>query len=325
MKSKISALFLALIPIFSVAQSYAPAAGLPGSTAIHKNSPLFVQWANGITVERGLIDKSNPAASASGSSYATFGLPNDALGSPSGSVVSLGDGGFAILTFATPISNRPGFDFAVFENGSTAYLELAFVEVSSDGVHYFRFQNHSQTQTQNQLSTFASPEATYINNLAGKYSSEYGTPFNLDDLPENELLDKSNILYVKVIDVVGSINPVFASYDSYGNAINDSFPTPFNSGGFDLQGVGVLDMTLSSANFDKKNKIALYPNPSNGVVYLSNAQNAGIEIVDLNGRKVITVAHYQQQAISISHFSKGVYLVIVTVDENAHQIKLIVN
>lgn len=324
MKIKLNLLFLALLPIYTLAQSYAPAAGLPGSTAIDKNSPLFIQWANGITVERGLINKSNPNASASGSTYATFGTPNDALGFPTGPVVSLGDGGFAILTFATPISNNPGFDFAVFENGSIAYLELAFVEVSSDGVNYFRFPNHSQTQTQSQLGSFSSPEATFINNLAGKYSSEYGTPFDLSDVPDTDLLDKSAILYVKVIDVVGSINPEYASYDSYGNAVNDSFPTPFNSGGFDLQGVGVLDMTLGATDFSTKRKICLFPNPSKEAIYLSNAENATVSIVDLNGRSVLDLQNYQSEALIVSHLSKGIYIVNVMVEDHSQQIKLLV-
>lgn len=325
MKIKRNLLFLALLPIYTIAQSYAPAADLPGSTAIYKNSPLFVQWANGITVERGLINKSNPNASASGSTFATFGTPTDALGFPTGPVVSLGDGGFAILTFATPISNKPGFDFAVFENGSTAYLELAFVEVSSDGLNYFRFPNHSQTQTQTQLGTFGSPQATFLNNLAGKYSSEYGTPFDLDELPNDSLLDKSTILYVKVIDVVGSINPLYASYDSYGNAINDSFPTPFNSGGFDLQGVGVLDMTLGSTDFSAQRKISVFPNPTKEAIHLSNAEHASLAIVDLKGRSVLNLQNYQSEAITVSHLSKGIYILKVTVENNSQQIKLIVN
>lgn len=325
MKSKLCLLFLALMPIYTIAQDYAPAAGLPGSTAIYKTSPVFVQWANGITVERGLLNIANPNASSAGSNYASFGTPNDALGFPTGPVVSLGDGGSAILTFATPISNNPGFDFAVFENGSTAYLELAFVEVSSDGINYFRFPNHSQTQTQTQLGSFGSPKATFLNNLAGKYSSEYGTPFDLSDIPDNDLLDKSAVLYVKVIDVIGAIDPQYASYDSYGNAVNESFPTPFPSGGFDLQGVGVLDMTLASADFSKERKIALYPNPAKNEIYLSNAENALVEIVDLNGRSMLNLQNYQQQPIAISHLSKGIYLLIVTAESNVQQIKLIVN
>ena len=317
-----------LLILFSLgmfAQSYAPAAGLPGTTAIHKNSPLFVQWASGITINRGYIDISNPNAIASGSNYASFGVETDALGFPDGAVVSLGDAGSAILTFDHAIVDGDGYDFAVFENGSTEYLELAFVEVSSDGIHFFRFPNHSQTQTVTQLSTFSSPAATYLHNLAGKYSSEYGTPFDISELPENEFLDKSDIRYVKIIDVVGSINPDFASYDSLGNMVNDSFPTPFNSGGFDLQGVGVLNSTLSSPSFLLKRNLVLYPNPSKDVFYVTNAENAKITIFNMNGSIVFDVDYYHNNGVSVENLSKGIYIVKVTMLEKSNYYKFIVN
>ena len=305
------------------AQSYAPTAGLPGSTAINKNSPLFVQWASGITVERGYINIANHSATASGSNFASFGIDTDALGFPTGAVVSLGDAGTAILTFDNAIVDRDGYDFAVFENGSTSYLELAFVEVSSDGIHFFRFPSHSQTQTDSQLSTFASPEATYLNNLAGKYSSEYGTPFDISELPNNEQLDKLNIRFVKIIDVVGSINPVFASYDSFGNIVNDSFPTPFNSGGFDLQAVGVLNSTLNYNSFFQNTNIVLYPNPTTDIVFLNNAENTEISIYNTNGARILKVGSYENQGISVAHLPKGVYFVRVTFDNESKNLKFL--
>ena len=316
-------LLLLMLPFIGVAQNYPPEAGMPGSTAIHYSSPLFMQWANGITVERGYINISNPSATASGSNFATFGSPNNALGFPSGAVVSLGDGGTAILTFANPIADGPGFDFAVFENGSTAYLELAFVEVSSDGVHYFRFPNHSQTQTTTQLSSFQSPAANYLHNLAGKYSSNYGTPFDISEIPDTDLLDKSNIQYVKIIDVVGSIHPDYASYDSFGHAVNDSFPTPFNSCGFDLQGVGVIDTTLSTVNFDLSHKVFLYPNPTADFFYVSNAMGSTVTVYETNGRVLKTIQNYQKQAFAVNHMQAGVYAVVVSLGTNIQYFKLI--
>lgn len=316
-------LILLMLTLNTVAQNYPPEAGMPGSTAIHFNSPLFIEWANGITVERGYINKSNPNATASGSNLATFGLPNNALGVPSGAIVSLGDGGSAILTFANPIVDGPGFDFAVFENGSTTYLELAFVEVSSDGINYFRFPNHSQTQTTTQLTSFQSPAANYLNNLAGKYSSNYGTPFDISELPDNEVLDKSNIQFIKVIDVVGSINPDYASYDSFGNAVNDSFPTPFNSCGFDLQGVGVIDTTLNTTKFESKTKVFLHPNPTADVFHIANATGSHITLWDNNGRILKNILNYQNQTIEINQLQAGVYIVSISLPNNIQQLKLI--
>lgn len=306
-------------------QSYAPAAGLPGSTAIFKNSPLFVGWATGINVTRGYVNLSNPAATAGGSNFASSGLPVDALGFPDTNTVSLGDGGVATVTFAAPIIDGPGFDFAVFENGGTTYLELGFVEVSSDGSHFFRFPAHSQTQTVTQIGSFGTPSATYLNNLAGKYSAEYGTPFDLAELPNDALLDKNNITHVKIIDVVGSINPDFASYDSFGNAVNDSFPTPFVSGGFDLQAVGVINqLDLGTNDFANPAALFLYPNPAKDHIYLSADFDVTVRIVDLSGRIVLGGLVVNHEGINISELNPGMYLVETASGRKSQILPLIV-
>ncbi len=297
-------------------QTYPPQAGIAGSTAIIKTSPLYVAWANGITVNRGFINKSDPTFAISGNNFASFGLPNNAVGLPDGNVVSLGDEGNAILTFATPIANGNGFDFAVFENASFDYLELAFVEVSSDGINYFRFPAHSQTQTATQVDTFATPEPTYLNNFAGKYYGDYGTPFDLSEIPNNPLLDKNNIQFVKVIDVVGSINPLFATFDSFGNAVNESFPTPFASCGFDLQAVGVINQqVLTNQSFELNNKVAIYPNPANDFINIqSNSLINKTEIYDLNGR-IISDENFNSTNIilDINNLSNGIYIIKIEV------------
>ena len=179
----IKKLLLSLLLISSIitAQSYAPHAGQVSSTAIAKSSSVFIGWATGITVVRGPQDIANPTGP-----LASSGNPNDALGGTSTSVVSLGDGGSATVTFASPIANGSGFDFAVFENGfSDTFLELGFVEVSSDGINFFRFPSHSETQTTTQIGGFGAVDCRYINNLAGKYRANFGTPFDLSDLPDN--------------------------------------------------------------------------------------------------------------------------------------------
>ena len=43
-----------------------------------------------------------------------------------------------------------------------------------------------------------------------------------------------------MVDVVGSIDPMYGTRDSLGNLINDPWPTPFATGGFDLDAVAVL-------------------------------------------------------------------------------------
>ncbi len=322
-------LILGLLVFFVVnlsSQTYPPQAGIAGSTAIIKSSPLYVAWANGITVNRGLINKSDPTFVISGNNYASFGLPNNAIGFPDGNVVSLGDEGNAILTFARPIANGNGYDFAVFENASFDYFELAFVEVSSDGINYFRFPAHSQTQTATQVDSFATPLPTFLNNLAGKYYGDYGTPFDLSEIVDNPLLDKNNIQFVKVIDVVGSINPAFATFDSFGNAVNESFPTPFASCGFDLQAVGVINQqVLSNESFELNNKIAMFPNPANDFINIqSNSLIQETEIQDLNGRIISNkIQNSDNLILDINNLSKGIYF-IKTKSENQISINMFI-
>ncbi len=231
-----------------LAGPYPPAAGQSGSTAIYKDDPCFVAWATGCEVVRGPMDISNPSAGD-----ASCGLPEDAIGKAEGTsydVVSLGDGGYATLTFDAPIWDGPGWDFAVFENGfSDTFLELAFVEVSSDGVNFFRFDSVSLTQTDTQVGGFGALDPTNIHNLAGKYRQGYGTPFDLSELANTPGLDINHITHVRVIDVVGSIDDAYCRYDSQGHKINDPWPTPFSSSGFDLDAVGVINQIPEPSTF----------------------------------------------------------------------------
>ncbi len=239
-----AALAAILVSSTALAGPYSPRSGSPGSTAIPADSPRFAGYATGVaSIARGPQNLADPAGP-----LATFGGPADALGAPDRSgVVSLGDGGAITLTFDRPITDGPGPDLAVFENGfplagaASDFLELAFVEVSTDGQTFARFPAVSLTPTDAQVGTFGTLDASDLNNLAGKDLSGFGTPFDLADLPAVAGVDPLRITQVRLVDVVGSIDPLYATFDSLGNAINDPFPTPFASGGFDLDAVGVLN------------------------------------------------------------------------------------
>jgi hypothetical protein len=231
----------------ALAGPFPPAAGQPGSTAIAAGDPRFVEWANSVaSLTRGPQNISNPSLG-----LASFGTPGNALGPSDAAtnfagVVSLGDGGQMTLGFAEPIRNGAGPDFAVFENGfassGLAFLELGFVEASSDGTNFFRFAATSDTQTTTQVASFGLLDTTNLNNLAGKYVAGFGTPFDLAELAGvSPLLDVNNIRFVRIVDVVGSIDPLYSTHDSIGNIVNDPWPTPSASSGFDLDAVGVIN------------------------------------------------------------------------------------
>ena len=262
-----------LLALHGIAKAqFVPQAGLPGSTAISATDSRFTGWATQCVVQRGYMDIANPAGG-----YASLGEDSLAIGIANHTTVSLGDSGVATLTFAYPIYDGPGADFAVFENGfldgandSLAFLELAFVEVSSDGVNYVRFPATSNTQDNVQVTNDDYLNASALNNLAGKYIGMYGTPFDLSELEGATGLDINNITHVRVIDVVGSIG-VHASHDINGHAINDPYPTAFAAGGFDLDAVGVLHQTGNASVATVTNHIAttIYPNPVASELHIS--------------------------------------------------------
>jgi hypothetical protein len=207
------------------------------SQGIHKDSPLIVDWATNCEVERGWINALDTSLGK-----VDFGLEQDATNKSNPFVVSLGDGGNAILTFFSPIYNGKGADFVVFENSFDGhFLELAHVEVSSDGANYVRFPSISNSQTGVQVGEFDSLIASNFINLAGNTKAQFGTSFDLEELKNDTNLDVNNITHIKIIDVIGSIDPMIGSFDSKGNIINDPFPTAYNSSGFDLDAVGVIN------------------------------------------------------------------------------------
>ncbi len=237
---------------------YPPAGDTPGNVSISASDSRIVEWAS--TVVSYLPGKDViPDPTGNGTEpYPTYNNSALALGPADCTyndpyeVVSLGDGGSITLGFAKPITNGPGTDFAVYTNKfkksdgvpNDYFLELAYVAVSSDGVNFFTFPSVSLTQTTTQVGGFGLLDPTNIYDLAGKDISGYGTPFSLQELAGiSPLLDVNHIIQIRITDVVGSINPTYASYDSKGNIINAPYPTPFGSSGFSLDAIAVLSDT----------------------------------------------------------------------------------
>lgn len=308
--NKLTSFIVLFTSTFGWTQSYAPAANQVGTTAIHKDSSIFVAWATGIELKRGYLDIADTNFMISGSNKVDFGDPSEALYQAQGSsatIVSLGDGGVATLTFERPIFNGEGPDFAVFENSFLPdFLELAFVEVSSDGEHFFRFPAHSENQFSVQIATYGTMDCRYINNLAGKYQQGFGTPFDLSDLPLDNLLDVNAITHVRIVDVIGTIDPALASLDQFGNIINDPYPTAFASGGFDLDGVGVIHQKTLGLEETSLN-YRIYPNPSHGMIHLDFQLVSDIRIIDFSGKVIAVYEKLQQQQLDLSAFQKGMY------------------
>ena len=247
-------------PNFSFPPSfpYPDVVGTASTTAIAKDDAALVAWATGVdnytagtNVGTTWQDTAQGLGPADGTSFG---------------IVCLGRGGQITLTFQFPIFDGAGNDFAVFENSfSNVFLEIAWVEVSSDGVHFVRFPNFSQTDSA--VGGFGEVAAKKIHGFAGKYQRGYGTPFDLAEIKaahaaalQNPLLfpssysvdllanysevDFDDIRYVRLIDIVGDGSQQSALRNSAagdaGSPIYDPYPT-VGSAGFDLDAVGVLN------------------------------------------------------------------------------------
>lgn len=340
-------LLLFSIPFNLLGQnSFAPAAGEPGSTAIYKDSSVFKEWASECYVNRGYINIEDTNSTFTQgditSNKAFFGNDTLALGQPNGimDIVSLGDGGNAVISLKDAMVNGEGHDFAVFENGFKQsappylfYLELAFVEVSSDGNNFVRFPSVSLTQDSSQINSFGGIDPENIHNLAGKYIVNYGTPFDLEDLKDSSKIDVNNITHIKIIDVVGDINNGYASSDSRGNKINDPWPTAFWSCGFDLDAVGIIN--LKSTNIKQTENLKLdaliYPNPIkkdellNVSVNNNKNKKINISIININGQVLYNqTSGSNKYKINTSTFSKGIYLIKIISDNKLFTGKFIV-
>ena len=320
MKKHLS-IFLVILPLLSVAQ-FAPPAGQEGSTAINADSPLFVAWATGCTVERGPMRIDRPEMG-----LASYGVEADALGKADDTLlVSLGDGGIAVLTFDSPIYNGPGPDFAVFENPledaqhpGMFFLEMAFVEVSSDGVNYVRFPSYSNIPYETQMGSFGCTDPRLVHNLAGKYAPHYGTPFDLDDLPDDALLDKDHVTHVRLIDVVGCIKPEYATYDSQNHVINDPWPTPFPTSGFDLDAVGVI-YDLDHYSLDETPRVVkVFPNPVSDLLTVEAEEFSSITLFSLVGQQLM---HSDMPLLDVSSLPDGMYMARIHSMTSTYTIKI---
>jgi len=303
----------------AVAQ-YAPQAGITGSTAVSAGSSDIVGWASHCSVQRGFIDIANPSLG-----NVTGGDSSNAAGPSDGTILCLGDSGVATLTFAAALYNGPGADFAVFENGfkdpsdpAMAFLELAFVEVSSDGINYFRFAANSNTSTNTQIpGSGVYMDASLINNLAGKYVSTYGTPFDLQELDGTPGLDVSNVTHVRIVDVVGAVT-AHSSHDQAGKVINDPYPTNFATGGFDLESVAAMHMYSTGVATDKNTfSVGLYPNPvyDELTVSLKGTMTQGLQasVISVTGAiEYATSITTNNTSISMQQYPAGMYYLIIS-------------
>lgn len=290
---------------------FAPQAGLIGSTAIHKDSSIIQSWGQLCSITRGWLDVADTTLGK-----ASFGDSSKALGIADGDIVSLGDGGSASYFFNEAIQDHVGYDFAIFENGfinpsdsNLAYLELAQVSISSDGIHYATFKSICNLDSNTQIAGFGDyTDCRAIHNLAGKYAGNYGTPFDLAELINEPFIDIASIRYIKITDAIGTLNSLVACRDSNNHPINDPYPTPFPSCGFDLDALALLKPPAPTSITNQTFKtIRLFPVPFGDQLIIEAKDIKSVRIRNMFGQTLFLQT--QAEKINTSAWPGGIYFI----------------
>jgi hypothetical protein len=187
--------------------------------------------------------------------------------------------------------------------------------VSEDGVNFIRFPSESLTDTGFQTDNFGYIEPEKIYNLAGKHQAPYGTLFDLQEVGLNQ------INYVRLIDVVGSVTDSFGTRDSKGRLINDPFPSPFPSCGFDLDAVAVVNGTLLKREELTLNQVKIYPSLAycNESIKIENLEGFTAYVYNEQGDLI-----NETQSSEVSFAQAGLYLIHVKVGQKTFTQKVVV-
>ena len=151
---------------------------------------------------------------------------------------------------------------------------------------------------------------------------------------ENTSATETELQYVTIIGNFGvttqSIDPAFQEAGTWYNLMtgntyqvnNTNSTISLAPGEYFIY--GNEEANLSNTSFEAST-ISLYPNPANGSIYLSEEVN-NIYIYDLTGKQILSKANIRpNQAIDVSAFHKGIYLIQLEQNGNTIQKKLVVN
>jgi hypothetical protein len=137
----------------------------------------------------------------------------------------------------------------------------------------------------------------------------------LGELSGRPGLNINAVTHIRIVDVIGAISGS-GSRDAAGRRINDPFPTPFPSSGFDLDAVGVLHMAPTAIiGQNGLSAIAVYPNPAGAAITISIPEEAGkgsLTLFDMAGRQLLTRSLSPgAMLIPLDGFSPGSYYLTI--------------
>jgi hypothetical protein len=99
---------------------------------------------------------------------------------------------------------------------------------------------------------------------------------------------------------------LYGSKDIDNHLINDPFPTPYPSSGFDLDAIGVIHSNKLSIS-EITNEVNIFPNPTNGIVKVKLNNIETIELVDSLGVTIENKRIVFEGFFDLRQRPKGIY------------------
>ena len=125
---------------------------------------------------------------------------------------------------------------------------------------------------------------------------------------------------------------IYCNYDNSNNKINDPWPTPFPSSGFDLDAIGVINQQPLEVKLVKNIYNIICTNPFNKSIELlyesSINELTKIKLFNSNGAIVKELNHFSTIGlnsinISSNNLSKGFYIINIENNNSNTKLKLI--
>ena len=144
-------------------------------------------------------------------------------------------------------------------------------------------------------------------------------------------LPQADCYSVKLIDSYGdgwsawNSSVPAAGFDVYSNG-NLLFSVDGTNFGSEIEYTGVFSANSTlDVNNEKMDNISIYPNPTNGKLFVTNLENFDIQIFDVKGVSVYQDTNLNSaNSINLDHLKTGVYFVNLRSENNNKNIKLLI-
>lgn len=164
------------------------------------------------------------------------------------------------------------------------------------------------------------------------YNTLINFPSNTDALAHYNVVDKTLRMTATNVDLKSFAKKSPVAFVKFSTTLENITAASFTGVAGFINGVQV-PIVVSQRNvginsIDQDGNVSIFPNPTEGIINITAASNAVVEIMDVTGRNVLlttTVSSSKTEKIDMSSFSNGVYVVKISNADFSIVKKVIIN